>query len=136
MNHFLIKSEPDTYSYQDLVKEKRTVWSGIAAAPALLQMRSMRKGDLAFFYHTGKEKQIVGIVKIVSDPYPDPAGNDAKLVVVDIQPVELLARPVTLTEIKGIKELSSMPLVRIGRLSVQPVTEKEWNTILTLSKKP
>jgi predicted RNA-binding protein with PUA-like domain len=136
MNHFLIKSEPETYSYQDLVKEKRTVWSGIAAAPALLQMRSMRKGDLAFFYHTGKEKQIVGIVKIVSDPYPDPAGNDAKLVVVDIQPVELLARPVTLTEIKGIKELSSMPLVRIGRLSVQPVTEKEWNTILTLSKKP
>jgi predicted RNA-binding protein with PUA-like domain len=136
MNHFLIKSEPETYSYQDLVKEKRTVWSGIAAAPALLQMRSMRKGDLAFFYHTGKEKQIVGIVKIVSDPYPDPAGNDAKLVVVDIQPVELLARPVTLTEIKGIKELSSMALVRIGRLSVQPVTEKEWNTILTLSKKP
>jgi predicted RNA-binding protein with PUA-like domain len=136
MNHFLIKSEPEIYSYQDLVKEKRTVWSGIAAAPALLQMRSMRKGDLAFFYHTGKEKQIVGIVKIVSDPYPDPAGNDAKLVVVDIQPVELLARPVTLTEIKGIKELSSMPLVRIGRLSVQHVTEKEWNTILTLSKKP
>ena len=136
MNHFLIKSEPDTYSYQDLVKEKRTVWSGIAAAPALLQMRSMRKGDLAFFYHTGKEKQIVGIVKIVSDPYPDPAGNDTKLVVVDVQPGELLSRPVTLTEIKGIKELSTMPLVRIGRLSVQPVTEKEWNTILTLSKKP
>lgn len=136
MNHYLIKSEPDTYSYQDLVKEKRTVWSGIAAAPALLQLRSMRKGDRAFFYHTGKEKQIVGIVKIVSDPYPDPSGNDAKLVVVDIQPGELLVRPVSLSEIKGIKELSSMPLVRIGRLSVQPVTEKEWNAILSLSKKP
>lgn len=136
MNHFLIKSEPDTYSYQDLVKEKRTVWSGIAAAPALLHMRTMRKGDTAFFYHTGKEKQIVGIVKIDSDPYPDPAGGDPKLVVVDVQPMELLPKPVTLTEVKSIKELSSMPLVRIGRLSVQPVTAQEWKTILTLSKKP
>lgn len=136
MNHFLIKSEPETYSYQDLVKEKRTVWSGIAAAPALLHMRTMRKGDTAFFYHTGKEKQIVGIVTIISDPYPDPAGSDPKLVVVDVQSMELLPKPVTLTEVKSIKELSSMPLVRIGRLSVQPVTAQEWKTILTLSKKP
>lgn len=136
MKYFLIKSEPETYSFDDLLREKRTVWSGIAAAPALMHMRSMRKGDLAFFYHTGKEKQIVGIVKIASDPYPDPDEHDAKLVVTDVQPLERLARPVRLTEIKAHKELSSMPLVRIGRLSVQPVTDTVWKTILSLSKKP
>lgn len=135
MKYFLIKTEPGTYSYTDIVKDQRTVWSGVAAAPALLHMRTMRKGDLAFFYHTGKEKQIVGIAKIVSDPYPDPAVKDERLVVVDIQPMESLKNPVTLAAIKSIKELSAMPLVRIGRLSVQPVTEKEWKTIISLSKK-
>ncbi len=136
MNYFLIKTEPGTYSYSDLVKEKQTVWSGVAAAPALIHMRNMRKGDLALFYHTGSEKQIVGIAKIVSDPYPDPSANDPRLVVVEIQPYEILKNPVTLSVVKSTKELAAMPLVRIGRLSVQPVTEKEWKTIISLSKKP
>lgn len=136
MNYYLIKSEPDTYSFADLKDERRTVWSGIAAAPALIHLRTMRKGDLAFFYHTGKEKQIVGTVKIVSDPYPDPNETDPRLVVVDVQAQETLEKPVTLAAVKGIKELASMALVRIGRLSVQPVTEKEWKTIISLSKRP
>ncbi len=134
MNYFLIKSEPETYSFADLKKERRTVWSGIAAAPALIHLRAMRKGDQAFFYHTGKEKQIVGTVKIVTDPYPDPNETDPRIVVVDVQPQETLEKPVTLAAVKGMKELASMALVRIGRLSVQPVTEKEWKTIISLSK--
>ncbi|MFZ4619179.1 MAG: EVE domain-containing protein [Bacteroidota bacterium] len=136
MNYFLIKTEPGTYSYTDLIKEKRTVWSGVAAAPALIHLRAMRKGDLAFFYHTGSEKQIVGIATIASDPYPDPTVDDPRLVVVDIKPQETLKNPVTLSLVKNTKELAAMPLVRIGRLSVQPVTEKEWKTIISLSKKP
>lgn len=134
MQRFLLKTEPTVYSYDDLVKEKKTVWSGVAAAPALKHLRSMKKGDITFIYHTGDEKQIVGIAKIISNPYPDPAANDEKLVVVDIQAMEKLKNPVTLSTIKSKKELSSMPLVRIGRLSVQPVSDKEWDIIINLSK--
>lgn len=134
MKHFLVKTEPSEYSYDDLVREKRTVWSGIAAAPALLHLRTMKKGDTAFVYHTGKEKQIVGIATIVSDPYPDPNENNEKLVVAEIQAKEKLKNPVTLAQAKNAKSLAGMALVRIGRLSVQPVTEKEWDIIISLSK--
>lgn len=136
MKYFLVKTEPSEYSYDDLVKDKKTVWSGVSAAPALKHMRSMEKGDMSFFYHTGDEKQIVGIAKIVSNPYPDPKEQDEKLVVVDIQAQEKLKHPVTLAEIKKMKALATMPLVRIGRLSVQPVTENEWDIIISMSKKP
>lgn len=134
MANFLLKTEPNEYSFDDLLKDKKTVWSGISAAPALKNLRSMKKGDRVFIYHTGDERQIVGIAKIVSDPYPDPKANDEKLVVVDIQADQKISNPVTLAIIKTTKELASMPLVRIGRLSVQPVTEKEWNIIISLSK--
>jgi len=134
MKYFLLKTEPTEYSFDDLVKDKKTVWSGVSAAPALKHIRSMEKGDIAFVYHTGDEKQIVGIAKIVSNPYPDPKEKDEKLVVVDIQAQEKLKHPVTLTTIKSIKALATMPLVRIGRLSVQPVTKTEWDMIIAMSK--
>ena len=134
MNYFLLKTEPSEYSFDDLVKDGRTVWSGVAAAPALIHLRAMQKGDRAFIYHTGKEKQIVGIAAITAGPYPDPNENDPKLVVVEIKAEQRLPHPVPLSLIKSTKALASMPLVRIGRLSVQPVTANEWETITTLSK--
>lgn len=134
MQKFLLKTEPSEYSFDDLLRDKKTTWSGVSAAPALQNIRSMKKGDQAFIYHTGTEKQIVGIATILSDPYPDPKASEDKLVVVDVQAQQKLKYPVTLATVKGRKELASMPLVRIGRLSVQPVTEKEWDIIISLSK--
>lgn len=134
MNYFLVKTEPSEYSYDDLIRDKKTIWSGISAAPALKHIRSMKKGDIAFVYHTGDEKQIVGIAKITSNPYPDSKEKNEKLVVVEIQALEKLKTPVTLATIKSKKELATMPLVRIGRLSVQPVTDREWDIIISLSK--
>ncbi len=133
MQRFLLKTEPTKYSYDDLVRDKKTVWSGVSAAPALKYIRSMKKGDIAFVYHTGDEKQIVGIAKIISNPYSDPKMKDNKLVVVEIQAQKKLKNPVTLAVVKSKKELATMPLVRIGRLSVQPVTDKEWDIIISLS---
>lgn len=134
MNYFLLKTEPAEYSFEDLMKEGRAVWSGVSAAPALVHLRAMRKGDRAFIYHTGKEKQIVGTAAIVAGPYPDPNKNDPKLVVVEIKAEQRLPHPVPLSLIKSTRSLATMPLVRIGRLSVQPVTPKEWETIIALSK--
>lgn len=135
MSMYLLKTEPSEYSLDDLEKEQRCVWSGVSAAPALIHLRAMKKGDSAFLYHTGSEKAVVGTVSIVAAPYPDPAQNDPKLVVVDIAFRSRLCRPVTLAEIKATPSLKQMPLVRIGRLSVMPVTPKEAETILAMSKK-
>ena len=134
MKNFLLKTEPTEYSFDDLLRDNKTVWSGVSAAPALKNIRSMKKGDRAFIYHTGDEKQIVGIAKIISDPYPDPKEKNEKLVVIEIQAEQKLSYPVTLAAVKSNKELVAMPLVRIGRLSVQPVTDKEWDIIISLSK--
>ncbi len=134
MKNFLLKTEPTEYSFDDLLRDKKTVWSGVSAAPALKNIRSMKKGDRAFIYHTGDEKQIVGIAKIISDTYPDPKEKNEKMVVIDVQAEQKLKRPVTLTVVKSNKDLAAMPLARIGRLSVQPVTDKEWDIIISLSK--
>ncbi len=134
MNYYLLKTEPTEYSFDDLMKDGKAVWSGVSAAPALIHLRAMKKGDRAFIYHTGKEKQIVGTAAIVAGPYPDPNESDPKLVVVEIKAEQRLLHPVPLSLIKSTKALASMPLVRIGRLSVQPVTPKEWETITALSK--
>ncbi|MFA6469374.1 MAG: EVE domain-containing protein [Bacteroidota bacterium] len=134
MNYFLLKTEPSEYSFDDLIRDKKTVWSGVSAAPALKHLRSMKKGDRAFIYHTGDERQIVGTVKIVSDPYRDPKAKDEKLVVIEIEVEKKLSKPVSLASIKSIKELAAMPLVRIGRLSVQPVAKQEWDRIHAMSK--
>src|SRR5271154_3225171 len=103
-NHWLLKTEPSTYSFADLERDKKAVWDGVSNALALKHLRSMKRGDLAFIYHTGDEKQIVGIAEVTSDPYPDPHENDAKLVVVDLKPQKRLPKAVTLAEVKARKE--------------------------------
>jgi predicted RNA-binding protein with PUA-like domain len=135
MKRFLIKTEPSEYSFDNLVHDGTTVWSGVRNATALIHLRAMRKGDEAFLYHTGNEKQIVGIVQVTADPYPDPAQKNDKLAVVEIKPLRKLDHPVPLTVIKNKKEFSSFPLVTISRLSVMPVSDTEWKSILSLSTK-
>ncbi len=134
MNKYLLKTEPSVFSFDDLMKEKKSVWDGVSNNLALKHIRSMSKGDLAFIYHTGEEKQIVGIAKIVSAPYPDPKLKDPKLVVVEIQAMQKLKNPVALSAIKAQKKFANFPLVKIGRLSVMPVSDDEWESIVSLSK--
>jgi predicted RNA-binding protein with PUA-like domain len=128
-NHWLLKTEPSTYSFADLEREKRAVWDGVANALALKHLRTMKRGDLAFIYHTGEEKQIIGIAEVTSDPYPDPRENDPKLVVIDLKPRGRLPRPVTLAEIKVRQEFQDFELVRMGRLSVMPVSASRWRRL-------
>jgi predicted RNA-binding protein with PUA-like domain len=132
-NYWLLKTEPSTYSFADLERDKRAVWDGISNALALKHLRSMRRGDLAFIYHTGDEKQIVGIAELTSDPYPDPKEKEPKLVVVDLKPRERLPRAVTLAEIKVGAEFRDFELVRMGRLSVMPVSESRWKRLREMS---
>lgn len=131
--NFLFKEEPTHYSFDDLVRDKKTVWSGVKNALAQKHLKTVRKGDRIFYYHTGDEKAVVGIAKAASDAYLDPKDRSGKLAVVDVAPVRNLPRRVTLAEIKATKALASMPLVRISRLSVMPVTDAEWAVIERLA---
>lgn len=133
MAYWLVKSEPFTYSWDDLIKEKQTCWSGVRNYAARLHLRSMKKGDEVFFYHSNEGTDIVGIAKVVKEFYQDPTIDDDRWVAVDIKPHKKLKKPVDLATIKKDKRLADMALVRLGRLSVQPVTEKEWNTVLELA---
>jgi predicted RNA-binding protein with PUA-like domain len=130
----LLKTEPEEYSYEQLERDGRTVWDGVTNKLALKHLRAIRRGDLVFVYHTGSQKQIVGVAGAVSDPYPDPRKKNPKLMVVDLKPKERLRRPVTLGEIKGVKEFSGFELVRLPRLSVMPVDKVKWDGILGLSR--
>jgi predicted RNA-binding protein with PUA-like domain len=132
-NYWLLKTEPSTYSFADLEREKRAVWDGVANALALKHLRLMKRGDLSFIYHTGDEKQIVGIAEVTSNPYPDPKKNDPKLAVVDLKPRERLPRPVTLAEIKASREFQGFELVRMGRLSVMPVGDSRWKRLCKMA---
>jgi predicted RNA-binding protein with PUA-like domain len=132
-NYWLLKTEPGTYAYADLERQAQAVWDGVTNALALKHLRAMKKGNLAFIYHTGDEKQIVGIANVASDPYPDPKQKDERLVVVKVKARERLRRPVTLTEIKARKEFAHFDLVRLARLSVMPVTGEHWARILMLA---
>ena len=133
MAHWLLKTEPDNYSWDDLTRDKKTVWDGVANNLALKYIRTMNKGDLALIYHTGDERQAVGIAEITSKPYADPKEGDEKLAVVDLKPKKKLARPVTLSEIKADKAFAGWDFLRIGRLSVVPVPEAMWARILELA---
>jgi predicted RNA-binding protein with PUA-like domain len=126
---WLFKTEPSTYSFDDLAREKRTTWDGVKNAVARKHLREIARGDRVLIYHTGDEKAVVGIAKAVSEPYPDPKSKDPKAVVVDVAPVARLARAVTLAELKARPGLASFPLVRLPRLSVMPVRQTEWDTI-------
>jgi len=131
MAYWLFKQEPSTYSYSQLESDSTTVWDGVANNLALKHLRTVRKGDRALFYHTGEEKQAVGIMEIISDPYPDP--KDKSLVLVDVRAAGRLARPVRLDAIKRDQAFSGWELVRISRLSVMPVPDKLWNRIMKMS---
>jgi predicted RNA-binding protein with PUA-like domain len=135
MAYWLLKTEPSTYSFADLLSEKKATWDGISNATALIHLRAMKKGDLALIYHTGGEKAAVGIAEITSPPYPDPKEKDPKLVVVDIRPRKPLANPVTLEQIKADKAFAGFDLLRISRLSVVPVPPAMWKRIQTLAAK-
>lgn len=131
---FLVKEEPDHYSFDAFAKDGGTEWSGVKNPLAQKHLRSMRKGDLVFYYHTGDEKAVVGIARAANDAYPDPKDASGKLYAVDVVPVKKLARPVTLAEIKAKAFFKDFPLVRISRLSVMPVTDREWAEIEKMSK--
>ncbi len=134
MNYWLVKQEPSTYSYDNLEKEKKTVWDGVHNNLALKYIRAMKKGDKALFYHTGEEKQAVGIIEISSGPYPNSKESDKRFVVVDVRPVSRLKRPVTLEEIKKDPKFKDWELLRISRLSVMPVPKNLWDEIIKKSK--
>ena len=130
MNHWLIKSEPNTYSWDDFVKLGRDHWDGVRNYAARLHMMNMKKGDLALFYHSVNEKSVVGIAKVVEEHYPDPTTDDDRWVVVDLVPVEKLKNPVTLEQIKKDNRLKDMILVNNSRLSVQPVKKEEFDIVV------
>lgn len=132
MAHWLFKQEPSCYSFDNLVADDATMWDGVANAVAQKHLRNTKKGDRVFYYHTGKEKAVVGIMEIASDPVPDP--NDEKFVVVSVKPVKKLKNPVTLAAIKADEEFASWELVRISRLSVMPVSDAIWKKILAMSE--
>lgn len=130
MNFWLLKTEPDCYSWDQMKTDEQTFWDGIHNYQARNNLRAMKPGDLAFFYHSGDERRIMGVVKIIKEAYPDP--KDPVWNWVDVCKVRALGRPVTLEELKSHPGLSGMKLFKQGRLSVVPVTEKEWETIVAL----
>jgi predicted RNA-binding protein with PUA-like domain len=132
--NWLVKEEPENYPYTTFLKEGTTVWAGVRNPVAQRHLREMKKGDRVFFYHTGKEKQIVGTATVAKTAYPDPKDRAASLVVVELAAGKALKRPVTLAEIKADKRFADMPLVRIPRLSVQPITDEQWELIEAISK--
>jgi len=133
MNYWLIKSEPEKYSWEKFNKDGRTFWDGVRNYAARNNMRAMKEGDLAFFYHSNEGKEIVGIAKVVKEAYQDPTTDDTNWVVVEFSPVEALKNPVTLAKIKAEPMLSTMELVRLGRLSVSAVTPAEFDKVLEMS---
>lgn len=132
--NWLFKEEPSHYGYDALVKDGRTVWSGVKNPLAQKHMRGVRKGDRIFYYHTGKEKAIVGVARAAGDARPDPRDRARKQVVVEIVPERKLPHPVTLARIKAARAFASFPLVRLPRLSVMPVGDREWAEIERLSE--
>ena len=132
MNYWLLKTEPDTFSWDDLVRDKKTGWDGVRNFQARSHLKAIKKGDLAFVYHTGEEKSVVGIAKVTKENYPDPKDNE--WVAIEIAPVNKLKNPVTLAQIKADKRLTNMVLVRASRLSVQPVKKDEFDMIIALSE--
>ena len=132
--NWLFKEEPSSYNFDKLLKDGRTTWTGVKNALAQKNLHAVKKGDRIFFYHTGNEKAVIGIARALSDAFPDPADKTGKAAVVDIAPEAKLARPVTLAEIKASSAFPGFPLIRLSRLSVMPVSDREWSEIEKLSK--
>ena len=133
MNYWLVKSEPFKYSWDKFVKDGRTFWDGVRNYGARNNLRAMKKGDHVFFYHSNEGLAIVGIAEVVKEAYQDPTTRDANWVAVDLKPVQALATPVTLAQVKAEPTLKDMDLVRLSRLSVGSVKEAEYRKVLALS---
>ena len=133
MAHWLIKSEPFKYSWDQFVKDKQTFWDGVRNYAARNNLRDMKKGDEVFFYHSNEGLEIVGIAKVAKEAYQDPTTEDAAWLVVDFKPVRKLKKPVTLAQMKADPRLANMDLLRLGRLSVGKVTDEEWMIVLELA---
>lgn len=131
-NYWILKTEPDSYSFDDLVREGTGSWDGVANVVALKHIAAMRTGDYALIYHTGKEKRVVGVARVVSDPYPDPKADHQKPLVFDLTAGSRWATPVALSTIKADPLFADHPLVRIGRLSVAPLSPPQWHRLRTL----
>lgn len=135
MNYWLCKSEPFVFSWDDHVKKKIEGWHGVRNYAARNNLRAMKKGDLSFFYHSNEGLEIVGIMEVVREAYPDPTDETGRFDQVDFKALKPLKRPVTLKEIKATKALANMALIKQSRLSVGPVTKAEWDTIIRMSEK-
>jgi predicted RNA-binding protein with PUA-like domain len=133
MNYWLVKSEPSTYSWEQFVKDKKTTWDGVRNYAARIHLRAMKKGDEVLYYHSNEGMEIVGIAKVDKEAYQDPTIDDDKWVAVDLKSLKRLTKSVSLTQIKDDKRLQQMALVRISRLSVQPVSKDEWQRIMKMS---
>jgi predicted RNA-binding protein with PUA-like domain len=131
MSNWLLKTEPETFSWDQQVERgaKGEPWTGVRNFTARRHLKEMKKGELAFFYHTGEEKQVVGIVEVIRESYPDPTDKEGKFLAVDVKAIEPLPSPVTLAAIKAEPRLKDMALVKYSRLSVQPVTAAEWKIV-------
>jgi predicted RNA-binding protein with PUA-like domain len=135
-NYWILKTEPSTYSFDQLEREKTAVWDGVKNNLALKHIRQMTPGDRVLIYHTGDEKAVVGMAEVVSVPYPDPKKKDPKLVVVDLKAAGRLSQPVPLAAIKAEKAFADLALVKMGRLSVAPATAAHWKRLLQLGAQP
>ncbi len=136
MRHWLLKSEPSSYSWDQLVADKRTHWNGVRNHQAAINLKAMKNGDHAFFYHSGEGPTIVGIVEIVKEAYPDPSDPDGRFVMVDVKALRPVKAPVTLAAIKAEPKLADLALVRQSRLSVVPVAEPEWRLLCKMAQVP
>lgn len=134
MAYWLVKSEPIKYCWDQLVKDKQTCWDGVRNYAARNHLKTMKKGEDVLFYHSNEGTEIVGIAKVAKEYYQDPTTEEDAWVVVDLKPVKKLKKPVGLSQVKADKRLSNMALVRLGRLSVQPVTEAEWKVVMELAE--
>jgi len=133
MNHWLLKSEPSTYSWQDLVKDGSTKWDGVRNNQAALNLKAMKKGDRAFFYHSGDERSVVGICEISREAYPDPSDEAGRFVMVNVKALQATKRPVSLSDIKAEARLSDIGLLRQSRLSVVPISQAHWRVICEMA---
>jgi predicted RNA-binding protein with PUA-like domain len=133
MNYWLLKTEPNNYSYAELERDGATIWDGVGSNAALMHMRTMRPGDQALIYHTGDERRAVGLAEVTSAPYADPRLADPRLVVVDVRPLRRLARSVTLAAVKADPAFAGFALVREGRLSVVPVSAEQWAKLMAMA---
>ena len=133
-NYWLLKTEPTTYAFDQLERDGRTTWDGVRNNLALMHLRAMKAGDQVLIYHSGAAKAAVGLARVAAGAYPDPQQSDPRFVVVDLTPLRRLKRPVTLAEIRAEPALAELPLIKMTRLSVMPVTKEQWKQLVGMGE--